>query len=83
MTYQDNYPTVNLEAIACGTPVVSYKTGGSCEAFDYKSGIAVEQGNVGEVKNAIMKCLKLEKEGILKRAEDFSAYGDYSELYSC
>ena len=31
-TWQDNYPTVNLEAIACGTPVVTYRTGGSVEA---------------------------------------------------
>ncbi len=28
-TWQDNYPTVNLESIACGTPVVTYRTGGS------------------------------------------------------
>ena len=31
-TTQDNYPTTNLEAIACGTPVVSYPTGGSIES---------------------------------------------------
>ena len=30
-TYEDNYPTVNLEAIACGTPVLTYDTGGSIE----------------------------------------------------
>ena len=30
-TYEDNYPTVNLEAIACGTPVITYDTGGSPE----------------------------------------------------
>ena len=30
-TYEDNYPTVNLEAIACGTPVLTYDTGGSKE----------------------------------------------------
>lgn len=30
-TYEDNYPTVNLEARACGTPVISYDTGGSRE----------------------------------------------------
>lgn len=29
-TYEDNYPTVNLEAEACGTPVITYDTGG-CE----------------------------------------------------
>lgn len=31
-TTEDNYPTTNLEAIACGTPVVTYPTGGSSES---------------------------------------------------
>lgn len=31
-TYSDTYPTVNLEAQACGTPVVTYRTGGSIES---------------------------------------------------
>ncbi len=31
-THQDNYPTVNLEAVACGTPVVTYNVGGSPES---------------------------------------------------
>ena len=31
-TYEDNYPTTNLEAIACGTPVITYDTGGSGES---------------------------------------------------
>lgn len=31
-TYEDNYPTVNLEAHACGTPVITYRTGGSVES---------------------------------------------------
>ena len=31
-THQDNYPTVNLEARACGTPVVTYNVGGSPES---------------------------------------------------
>ena len=30
-TAEDNYPTVNLEAQACGTPVVTYDTGGCRE----------------------------------------------------
>lgn len=33
-TYEDNYPTTNLEAIACGTPVVTYDTGGSGESAE-------------------------------------------------
>lgn len=31
-THEDNYPTVNLEAQACGTPVITYNTGGSPES---------------------------------------------------
>ena len=47
-TWQDNYPTVNLEAIACGTPVVTYRTGGSVEAVTEETGYVVEQGDVEE-----------------------------------
>lgn len=32
LTYEDNYPTVNLEAQACGTPCLTYRTGGSVES---------------------------------------------------
>ena len=32
-TYEDNYPTVNLEAQACGTKVVTYDTGGCRETL--------------------------------------------------
>ena len=45
-TWQDNYPTVNLEAIACGTPVVTYNTGGSVESIAPNTGFVVEQGDV-------------------------------------
>lgn len=33
-TYEDNYPTVNLEALSCGTPVVTYRTGGAAEMIE-------------------------------------------------
>lgn len=39
LSYCENYPTVNLEAIACGTPVITYDTGGSAES-------AIINGNV-------------------------------------
>lgn len=45
-TYEDNFPTVNIEALACGTPVITYGTGGSPEAVDEFTGIVVEQGNL-------------------------------------
>lgn len=38
-TYEDNYPTTNLEALACKTPVITYNTGGSPESIDSTNGI--------------------------------------------
>lgn len=52
-TWQDNYPTVNLEAIACGTPVVTYRTGGSVESVTEKTGAVVEQGDVEGLARAL------------------------------
>ena len=31
-TLEDNFPTTNIEALACGTPVITFNTGGSVEA---------------------------------------------------
>ncbi|MDO6472186.1 glycosyltransferase [Maribacter sp. 1_MG-2023] len=45
LTYADTYPTTNLEALACGTPVITYKTGGSVEEITDYNGAIVEQGN--------------------------------------
>jgi len=44
LTYQDNYPTVNLEAQACGTPCLTYRTGGSVESVPAEN--IVEQGDL-------------------------------------
>lgn len=52
-TYEDNYPTTNLEAIACGTPVVTYRTGGSPESVQEGSGGVVEKGNLQEALRCI------------------------------
>lgn len=49
LTYRDNYPTVNLEALACGTPVITYRTGGSPECLDGRNGIAFEKGDIDGV----------------------------------
>ena len=47
LTYCDTYPTVNLEAQACGTPVVTYRTGGSVESVPEEN--VVEQGRYKDV----------------------------------
>lgn len=63
-TYEDNYPTTNLEALACGTPVLTYRTGGSVEAAGNEYGKIIDQGNVSQLAEYIVsrklgKCLRL------------------------
>ena len=88
-TWQDNYPTVNLEAIACGTPVVTYRTGGSIEAVTEKTGYIVEQGDVKGLLDAVRKIEKVGKEQYaadcrahaLAEFRKEERYEDYLKLY--
>ncbi len=50
-TYADTYPTVNLEAQACGTPVITYRTGGSVESVPSEN--VVETGDIEALLSAI------------------------------
>lgn len=54
-TYADTFPTVNIEALACGTPVVTYRTGGSPEAVTADTGWVVEQGDVESVASIVKR----------------------------
>lgn len=53
-TYEDTYPTVNLEAQACGIPVITYRTGGSVES--------VPERNIAESFKDVMKLLPSKKD---------------------
>lgn len=53
MSYEENYPTVNLEAEACGTPVISYDTGGCRETLHDPRSVLVETGNLGKLVEEI------------------------------
>lgn len=56
VTFIDTLPTVNMEALACGTPVVTYRSGGSPELVaDGKTGYVVEQNDIDGVVRAIDK----------------------------
>lgn len=52
-TYNDSFPTVNLEALACGTPVVTFRTGGSPESITPETGIVVGKGDFEQLVVAI------------------------------
>ena len=88
-TWQDNYPTVNLEAIACGTPVVTYHTGGSIEAVTSRTGMVVEQGDVEAMLEAARTIIGRGKrfyqapcrDYALKHFDKDERYTDYLRLY--
>jgi len=86
-TLEDNFPTTNLEALACGTPVITFNTGGSPESINSECGIVVEKGNITQLKEAILslesrtdisssKC----REQALNYDRD-SRFKEYLELY--
>jgi putative colanic acid biosynthesis glycosyltransferase len=52
LTYADTYPTTNLEALSCGTPVITYNTGGSVEEITDNNGVIVEQGDYNNAYKA-------------------------------
>ncbi len=86
-TMADNFPTTNIEALAAGTPIVTFRTGGSPEAIDDNTGIVVEQGNIQAFSEAIKKiCMNSNQytsEACRSRSWMFSDanYGEYIKLF--
>ena len=88
-TWVDNFPTTNIEALACGTPVITYNTGGSVEAVDEHTGWIVEKGNI----DGLLTTIELAKQNgknyytnkCRTRAEQFfnnkERFGDYVKMY--
>lgn len=68
-TYEDTYPTVNLEALACGTAVITYQTGGSPETLNSHCGRVVPKGNIIELKKSVEELCNKEKISVCGRDE--------------
>ena len=89
-TWEDNFPTTNLEALACGTPVITYNTGGSVEAISDQCGFIVEKGDI----DGLLKACKIIRDhgkdyftapcvNRAKRLFDRNdRYRDYLDLYN-
>ncbi len=61
-TYEDTFPTTNLEAMACGTPVVTYATGGSVESVSADVGLVANQGDINDLFEKVKMVLSNGKE---------------------
>ena len=86
-TREDNFPTVNIEALACGTPVLTYRTGGSPEIINEKCGSVVEKNDYEAFKNEIIRIEKerpYSKQDCIDRAKEFDMnkkFSEYTELF--
>lgn len=86
-TREDNYPTVNMESIACGTQVITFNTGGSPEIIDQLTGWIVDQDDLNSLVEIIHKLPEKNDRTInqcVKYAERFDmnkAYHKYLQLY--
>lgn len=81
-TREENYPTVNMEAVACGTPVVTFRTGGSPETIDEHCGRVVDCDDI----RGLIHCIedirhnhRLDTAGCLKRAAECDAHDRFAE----
>lgn len=85
-TLEDNFPTTNIEALACGTPVITFNTGGSPESLNEKTGKVIENGDFERLYDFILN-FNYEKENIQncrKQAQNFEkndVYNKYLSLY--
>lgn len=86
-TREDNYPTVNMESIACATPVVTFNTGGSPECIDETCGTVVPKNDITAMCDEIIRICKTKpyvEEYCLKKAKGFDEkekYKEYIKLY--
>ncbi len=86
-TREENFPTVNIESLACGTPIVTFKTGGSPEIIDDNCGIVVEKNDVDAMIEKVKFVCEEKpflKENCVKRASLFNSeekFKEYIELY--
>lgn len=78
---------VNIESLACGTPVVTFKTGGSPECIDETCGSVIEKNDIDGMTNEVIRiCEKklYSKEACLKKANSFDMndrFAEYVNMY--
>ncbi len=86
-TREDTFPTVNMEALACGTPIVTFKTGGSPEILDESCGSVVDVDDVDTMEKEILNACESKmftSEACVKRSSLFDMndkFKEYVELF--
>lgn len=83
-TREDTFPTVNMEALACGTPVITYDTGGSPEIIDNTCGVVIPKNDEKKLIEEIRKIKDsrpFNRQACRKRALMFNEKVKFEEYY--
>ncbi|MBO4919815.1 MAG: glycosyltransferase [Erysipelotrichaceae bacterium] len=84
-TREENFPTVNIEALACGLPVLTFQSGGSPEIIDESCGTVVEKNDIDALASQIIRICQeniYQKEACLSRASRFDMKETFSKYVS-
>ena len=86
-TREEMFGLVNAESLACGTPIVTFRTGGSANIPNEKSGVVVEKDDVDKMEEEIRRICTtrpFSKEDCIERAKFFDKnmrFEEYVTLY--
>jgi glycosyltransferase involved in cell wall biosynthesis len=85
-TLQETQGLTNIEALACGTGVVTFHSGGSSECIDKSCGYVVERDDLNGLTSAIINACKapFDRNACLQKARLYdksSLYKNYVKLY--
>ena len=83
-TYEEVLGLVNIEALACGTPVVTYDSGGSPECIDENCGVVVDKGSVERLAQSVKEIANgsvISRTDCLEKSTDFDKAKKFEEYY--
>ena len=83
-TYEDTFPTINIEALACGLPVITYNAGGSPEAIDEGCGAVLSTGDIRGMYKAIIEHVG-DSDKCIQKSFSYDKnlkYNEYLRLYT-
>ena len=86
-TREEVFGLVNIEALACGTPGVTFNTGGSPECYDATCGSVVPKNDIDALYREIIRICETapySTEACLKKAKQFDKnekFQEYIDLY--